>query len=64
MADMNDQTTLLLIKGVLSDLAAADQKKVKQCADQLRATIKEAGAYDAFALALVGAEAAVEADRL
>ena len=61
MADMNDQTTLLLIKGVISDLSVADQKTVKQCADQLKATIKEAGVYGALALALVGAEAAVDA---
>lgn len=58
---MDDQTTLLLIKGVISDLSDADQKKVKQCADQLKATIKEAGIYGKLALALVGAEAAVEA---
>lgn len=58
---MNDQTTLLLIKGVISDLSVADQKKVKQCADQLKATVKEAGVYGKLSLALVGAEAAVEA---
>jgi hypothetical protein len=58
---MNDQTTLLLIKGVISDLSSADQKTVKQCAGQLKVTIKEAGVYGSLALALVGAEAAVEA---
>lgn len=59
---MNDETTLLLVKGAIFDLPAADQAKVKQCADQLRASIKEAGVYGALALALVGAEAAVEAE--
>lgn len=57
---MNDQTTLLLVKGVISDLSVAEQKTVKQCADQLMATIKDAGVYGALALALVGAKAAVE----
>lgn len=60
---MNDQTTLLLVKGVISGLSAADQKTVKQCADQLKATIKEVGVYGSLALALVGSEAAVEADQ-
>lgn len=58
---MDDQTTLLVIKGVISDLPVADQKNVKQCANQLKVTIKEAGVYGVLALALVGAEAAAEA---
>lgn len=65
MADMNDDTeTLLAVKGAIFDLPAADQKTVKQCADQLKAAIKEAGVYGVLALALVGAEAAVEANQV
>lgn len=58
---MSSEATLLLIKGVIFDLPVAGQEKVKQCADQLNATIKEAGVYGALALALVGAEAAEKA---
>lgn len=56
-----DEVTLLLIKGVISDLPADDQVKVKQCADQLTATVKGAGVYGSLALALVGAQAAAKA---
>lgn len=58
---MSDMATLLLIKGVIFDLPAADQEKVKQCADKLNAAIKEAGVHGSLALALVGAEAAAKA---
>lgn len=57
----SDIATLLMIKGVISDLAAPDQEKVKQCADQIKLAIKEAGIYGKFALALVGAEVSAEA---
>jgi hypothetical protein len=60
-ATSQDEVTLLLIKGVISDLPADDQVKVKQCAEQLTTTVKEAGVYGALALALVGAEAAAKA---
>jgi len=54
---------LTIIKGVIFDLPAEDQEKVKQCANQLRDAIKAAGQHGAIALALVGIEAQVEDER-
>ena len=59
---MDDQTTVLVIKGVISDLPASDQEKVKQCAEQIGAAVDAAGVHGKLALALVGALAAAAAD--
>ena len=59
----DDMEALLAVKAAIFDLPAADQKTVKHCAGQLKAAIKEAGVYGVLALALVGAEAAAEADQ-
>jgi hypothetical protein len=54
---------LTMIKGVIFDLPAEDQEKVKLCANQLRDAIKAAGQHGAIALALVGIEAQVEDEK-
>lgn len=55
---MNDQDelTLLLIKGSIADLPAADQARVQQAAQQLRDVVEAAGDHGVMAMALVGAE--------
>lgn len=56
-----EQTTLLLIKGALSEMEPADQEKVKACADKLRAVLNEHAEHGILALGLVGAELAAKA---
>lgn len=48
--------TVLLVKGLISELPPADQQKVHTCADQMRQIIAAGGAFALVALALVGAE--------
>lgn len=47
---------LLLIKGMISELPADDQKKVFECADRLRAIVAEGGDACLLALALITTE--------
>lgn len=54
--------TTLLIKGVIFDLPANEQEKVSYCAEQIRTAVAQSGVHGALALALVGAEAAEQAD--
>jgi len=61
MADSSEEAVLLAVKGVIFDLPASDQEKVKQIAEQIRATVESAGVTGQLALALVGAEAAAKA---
>lgn len=57
MASMTEEeTTLGLVKAAIFDLPAADQARVKACAEKLRETVTEAGPAGCMALALVGAE--------
>ncbi len=53
-----EEATVGLIKGAIFDLPAADQGKVKTCADAIRQAVRGHGVYGSLALALVGAEAA------
>jgi hypothetical protein len=53
-----DQQTILLIKGAIASLSAAEQEACHELADFLRMNIKRAGEpVGTLALALVGAEA-------
>ena len=56
-----EQQTLVMIKGAIFDLPAADQEKVKDAADTIREIAQRHGVYGSLALALVGAEAAAAA---
>ena len=56
-----EQTTLLLIKGALSEFGADEQQKVNACADQLRSILEANGKHGLWALGLVGAELAAKA---
>lgn len=56
-----EQATLALIKGAIFDLPAADQERVKACADHIRTAVDASGPAGLLALALVGAEAALAA---
>ena len=51
-----DRNTILLIKGVISELTPEQQKACKQVADRLRQIVLEAGDVGGLAFALVGAE--------
>jgi hypothetical protein len=56
----SEQETVLIIKGLISQLSAAEQEACKEVADHLRRVIKQAGEpVGSLALALVGAEASV-----
>ena len=53
-----DQQTILLIKGAISELSAAESEACLELADHLRRVIAQAGnPVGMLALALVGAEA-------
>lgn len=56
-----EQQTLVLIKGAIFDLPAADQQKVQAAAEIIRQVSQTHGVYGSLALALVGAEAAAAA---
>lgn len=56
-----EQTTLLLLKGAISDLGPDEQQKVKECAARLRSIQEEYGELGFLAFGLVGAELAAEA---
>lgn len=49
-----EQQTLVMIKGAIFDLPAADQEKVKDAADTIREIAQRHGVYGSLALALVG----------
>lgn len=52
-----EQTTVLLIKGLISELPAAQQEACKELAEHIRQCIQKAGdPVGSIALALVGAE--------
>lgn len=57
-----EQQTVLLIKGVISELPAAQKEACNELADHIRRVIKQAGEpVGTLALALVGAEAQANA---
>lgn len=56
-----EQTTLFLIKGAISEMEPAEQEKLKACADKLRTLVGEQGDLGVVALGLVGAELAAKA---
>ena len=53
----NEQETILLIKGIISDLPAKHSEAVNELAEHFRVAIKAAGGGGYLALALVSAEA-------
>lgn len=55
-----DQTTLLIIKGAISELAPADREGVELAAAKLREVIKLHNDHGLMAFALVGAELQLE----
>ena len=56
-----DQKTLMIIKGAISDLPAAEREACMELAEHIRQTVKVAGEkVGRFALALVGAVIAAE----
>lgn len=58
-----DEQTLLMIKGAISELPADQAEAVKELAGHFRRTMKCAGEpVGSFALALVGAERQLEND--
>lgn len=57
-----DQETILLIKGAISELPAAEREACLELAEHMRAQIRVAGdLIGPLALALVGAEAQAKA---
>ncbi len=57
-----EQQTVLLIKGAISELPAAQEEACNELADHIRRAIKQAGEpVGTLALALVGAEAQANA---
>jgi hypothetical protein len=56
-----DEVTLLLIKGLISDLTFQSQEEVATCAAMIRLSVQQSGNLGPVALALVAAEAAVKA---
>ena len=58
-----EEVVLTMIRGVISELPAEEQAKVKECAGKLRATIEEYGDTGMFAMALVGAEMQAKATK-
>lgn len=53
-----EQQTVLLIKGAIFELSAAEQEACEELADHIRRLVKQAGEpVGTLALALVGAEA-------
>jgi len=55
-----EQETLLVIKGAISELPAAQREACEELADHLRTLIRNAGDIGPMALALIGAEAAAQ----
>ena len=53
-----EQATLLLIKGVVSELTVDEQAEVNRVAARFREILKEEGDAGVVAIALVGAEVA------
>lgn len=51
-----EQQTLLLIKGAISDLPEEQKVKVQRCAAELRKVIADGGQEGVMAFVLVGAE--------
>lgn len=59
----HEEQTILMIKGAISQLPAAEQEACNELADQMRRQIKSAGEpVVMLALALVGAEAQANAN--
>lgn len=59
-ADQESKVQLLLLRGVVAGLPAADQERVHALAAQLRAEMTANGDLGRVAFALVGAEMAAE----
>lgn len=58
----NEEETLLLIKGAISQLPASELQACKELADLIRRQIKSAGEpVGILAMALIGAESQLEA---
>ncbi len=55
-----DQATLLMIKGAIFDMPSANQQKISDAANKIRAVISEFGTEGVMAAALVSAEIAAE----
>jgi len=49
---------ILALKGMVADLPAEDQAKIKETCEKLRAVLKEAGEHGGIALTLVATETA------
>ncbi|RMX18895.1 hypothetical protein EBQ34_00595 [Vandammella animalimorsus] len=57
---MTDHETLTYIRGVIASLPQADQRGVQQAAQALRELLARTNDHGRLALALVGAEQAME----
>lgn len=57
-----ETAALLMMKGVVSDLPAEAQMKVRACLEQLRAVVTEHGDEGLIALALLGLESSAKED--
>lgn len=53
-----EQITLLMLKGAISEQAPEEQRTIKAAADQIRAVVDASGPLGVLALGLVGAELA------
>lgn len=53
-----EQETLLLIKGSISELSAEHQQAIKDCVADVRNRLAAAGAVAGYVVALLGAELA------
>lgn len=56
-----EQVTLLVIKGTISELPPVAQAQVNECAERLRMLLDEYGPVGQMSFALVGAELAASA---
>lgn len=56
----NEEMGLLAIKGMISELSAAEQEVCEELAEFIRMNVKRAGKVGIIALCLVGAEKQVE----
>ncbi len=55
-----EEQTAAAIKAMVTELPPCDQRTIFECADKIRATIKDYGQHGMTALAIVGSEAAAE----
>ena len=62
MAMTAEQMQLTMIRGMLVSLPAAEQAKVEECAQKIRALAAEYGDLGVGAVALVGAEIAARSE--